>query len=419
MLRCQEIVAQMTQEYMNFSTEAILKAIAIVSVFETGRPFGDFSAVAVLNDGAGISYGISQFTHRSGSLAAVLNRYFANGGMVGKAILGARSTTLEDRTPAAIRELASDERFKSALRVAGITREMKAAQVSVAIRFYVAPAIAECRRRGFTEPLSLAVIYDSFVHGSFERISAIVKAPSSFERAWTTEYVRRRDRWLASIPRLAATRCRTRFFLNQIRFENWQLELPIRVHGVTLTNGMIMEFAEMMRVINTDLTISAVGPSLNEPRQTISEPSTNLPVTSPTEAQPPIQSEPPASAGGLSPAAHDIKPVESTSNNSSCLDTIESRVNAAAARYDQVERIATAVTTRNDAAKSLWTTVIGSLSQTFWALFGILAGIPREVWLAVAVIAALLTLMYLYRQITLGKIREKKVSGLSSQVSSR
>jgi len=403
----------MTQEYMNFSTEAILKAIAIVSLFETGRPFGDFSAVAVLNDGAGISYGISQFTHRSGALAAVLDRYFANGGMVGKAMLEARSTTLEDRTPAAIRELASDERFKSALRVAGITREMKAAQVSVAIRFYVAPAIAECRRRGFTEPLSLAVIYDSFVHGSFERISAIVKAPSSFERAWTTEYVRRRDRWLASIPRLAATRYRTRFFLNQIRFENWQLELPVRAQGVTVTNSAISELAQMMRVTKPDLKTSAVGPSLNEPRQTISEPSTNPPVTSPPEAQPPDPieaataqaetrasgcepgSEPPAVAGG-----------SLDSDEATCLDTVESRVNAAAEKYDQVERIATAVTTRNDAAKSLWTTVIGSLSQTFWALFGILAGIPREVWLAVAVIVALLTLMYLYRQITLGKIRE-------------
>ena len=76
--------------------------------------------------------------------------------------------------------------------------------------------------------------------------------------------------------------------------------------------------------------------------------------------------------------------------------------------YDQVERIATTVTTRNDAAKSLWTTVVGSVTQTFWALFGLFAGIPREVWLVVAVIVALLMLMYLYRQIALGKIRERK-----------
>jgi hypothetical protein len=42
--------------------ESLLKALAIVNIFETGKPFGEFAAVAVLNDGAGISYGISQFT---------------------------------------------------------------------------------------------------------------------------------------------------------------------------------------------------------------------------------------------------------------------------------------------------------------------------------------------------------------------
>ena len=65
--------------------------------------------------------------------------------------------------------------------------------------------------------------------------------------------------------------------------------------------------------------------------------------------------------------------------------------------------IATTVTSRNDATKSLWTTVIGSLTQTFWALFGLVVGVPREVWLVVAIIAAALMLLYLYRKITLAK----------------
>ena len=94
--------------------------------------------------------------------------------------------------------------------------------------------------------------------------------------------------------------------------------------------------------------------------------------------------------------------------STSAIDNIESHVNAAAAKYDQVERIATTVTSRNDAAKSLWTTVFGSVTQTFWAVFGLIAGVPREVWLVVALIAAALMLMYLYRQIELGKIRERR-----------
>ena len=64
-----------------------LKALAIVNVFESGKAFGDFSAVAVLNDGAGISYGFCQFTHRSGALAAVLEQYLKNGGQVARAAI--------------------------------------------------------------------------------------------------------------------------------------------------------------------------------------------------------------------------------------------------------------------------------------------------------------------------------------------
>src|SRR5687768_4871313 len=67
---CQEIVARMKHE-------DIKKAMAIVSIFETGKPRGNYATVAVLNDGAGISYGIKQFTHRSGSLLQVIEKYLA------------------------------------------------------------------------------------------------------------------------------------------------------------------------------------------------------------------------------------------------------------------------------------------------------------------------------------------------------
>ena len=66
----------------------------------------------------------------------------------------------------------------------------------------------------------------------------------------------------------------------------------------------------------------------------------------------------------------------------------------------------TGVVTRTDRAKSLWTTVGGTIWQAAWAVFGFLVGLPREVWIVVAVIAAVLMLAYLYRQIVLGRIRE-------------
>ena len=60
---------------MTFIPTDKAKAFAIVKTFETSDPAGDYAACVVLNDGAGVSYGISQFTHRSGSLYAVAERY--------------------------------------------------------------------------------------------------------------------------------------------------------------------------------------------------------------------------------------------------------------------------------------------------------------------------------------------------------
>src|SRR6185503_16452526 len=121
---------------------------------------------------------------------------------------------------------------------------------------YLQPAINECTRLGFRSPLSLAVIYDSVVHGSWERLSSEVSKSSppyeggvatasvdgvvlSFEKPWITEYVHRRDQWLASVPRLTKTRYRTQFFLKEIARKNWELSLPTKPNGVSVTGEAI------------------------------------------------------------------------------------------------------------------------------------------------------------------------------------
>ena len=199
-------------------------------------------------------------------------------------------------------------------------------------------------------PLSLAVIYDSLNHGSWERISRNVGSPRSDEQAWITEYVRKRHFWLSNIERLKATSYRTKFFLDQIMTGNWELSLPLMVHGFRLTDDLL--------------------PAANEP----------------------ISEAAPAGEG----AAH-----------KGILESAGEAVSAAADRFDRVDNVVTAVTSRKDAAKSLWTTIIGTVWQVIWAIFGFVAGLPAEVWIVVAVVAALLMLLYLYRQIELGRIRER------------
>lgn len=376
---------------MTFSDQDKLKTLAIVNVFETSRPFGDYTACVVLNDGAGVSYGISQFTHRAGSLAAVVETYLKIGGSVGREVLAARLPILRMCTTTPVNRLAADEQFKKALRAAAGTREMKAAQHQVAFERYLRPAIEICEDRGFILPLSLAVVYDSITHGSWGRISSAIPQSklrtSQSERAWITEYIRKRHFWLTNIPRLKATNYRTKFFLEQIAIGNWDLRLPVNVHGLRLTQTMFAQSFDQKAVEPNDVTIP--NPTTEQNPQIPANRSAQIP-----------QAQPPASGDAETEGRRDA--------GKSVFEATGDAIGAAAENFDRVEGVVTAVADRKDAAKSLWTTVLGIASQAGWAVFGLFAGLPTEVWVVVAVIAAILMLTYLYRQITLGQIREKR-----------
>jgi hypothetical protein len=376
---------------MTFTEQNKQKALAIVRVFETGKAGGDFAAVAVLNDGAGVSYGINQFTHRSGALLAVVERYFALGGEVGRNVIGRRLELLREPSSFNIRWLAADVTFKKALAAAAISSEMKAAQTQIAEELYLRPAIRECGRVGFTSALSRAFVFDSMTHGSWEKIrDRVVQKPSN-EKAWIIEYVRRRDAWLASIPRLAATRYRTRFFLNQIAISNWDLTLPLRVHGVRIDDPAPSAALHASAVTAIEgggpEKISAVGPNSHNINSASVTPQTDADGESRAPSYLGSSETPQAQPPGF-------------------LDEAERQITAAISRYDQLERVINSVADRTDRAKALWTTIVGTIWQTVWAVVGWIAGIPEEVWLVVAVIAGALMLLYLYRQIELGKMRE-------------
>ena len=230
---------------MSFSERAKTIALAIVKIFETSKPFGNYSAVAVLNDGAGVSYGVSQFTHKSGSLWAVIQRFDFLGGTI-PASINALASQFFSATPANIKKLAANDQVKNALRKLGKDPLMQQAQREIAFEKYLKPAIDACEGSNFTLALSLAVIYDSMNHGSYTKIRDRVQLqlpasikPVEYEKEWITEYVKKRDKWLESIPRLAATDYRTDFFLAQIARGNWNLDLPINVHGFKLTGEIL------------------------------------------------------------------------------------------------------------------------------------------------------------------------------------
>lgn len=233
---------------MPFSDRAKTTALGIVQIFETGKPFGDYSAVAVLNDGAGISYGIKQFTHASGSLYWVLERFMKLGGKL-PAIVDQVLPHIKAKDT--IAPVANNSAVKKALAELGKDARMQRAQREIAFEKYLAPAINACDGDDFVYPLSLAVIYDSMVHGSFARIrdKTVVHRPGNgsmkpeeYEREWIKAYVRNRHTWLRSIPRLKVTSYRTAFFLGEISAGNWELDLPITVHGRALTESVLGSF---------------------------------------------------------------------------------------------------------------------------------------------------------------------------------
>ncbi len=385
---------------MTFTNTDKRKAMAIVHIFETSKPFGDYAALAVLNDGAGISYGINQFTHRSGSLAEVVCLYLLNGGQTEKYALKKNLPLLRSKTDRSIRILSTDRQFRKALTAAAVTLEMRASQDEIVFQKYLLPAIETCERSQFTLPLTLAVIYDSINHGSWEKIRDRVKrvhikewTRNEYEKAWIAEYVRQRDIWLKSIPRLRPTVYRTEFFLKQISLGNWNLDLPVEVHGVTLKK----EFLHTLVSIDNTGRNSAVEHQENSAvsaKNPHSSSNINHPQSQvvPTEAQPPIIQYQP----------------KDTRAKPDYLDVVQNKVDAAATKYDQAETIIQTVLNRTDAAKSLWTTVAGTVWQSVWAIGAFAIGLPKEVWMVAAIAAAALMLLYLYRQIALGKIRELK-----------
>lgn len=381
---------------MGFSERDKLKALAIVKIFETGKPAGDYTAVAVLDDGAGISYGINQFTHKSGSLGKVIEKYLYNlarererdsshgggSGEIGVVQFEDRLPDLRKKSAAAISKLAGDSLFKAALRNAGKTPEMQAAQRSVMETMYLRPAIEACEGDGFTLPLSLAVIYDSINHGSFEKIRDRVRmsrekfaSDTAFEQAWISTYVTRRDAWLESVPRLKKTDYRTDFFLAQIDRENWQLDLPVWVHGFHLTDEHIKSPA-----VETPAVIPPIDP-------TPSNASTSSDDTAP------LQDEP-----GWAEKSLEV------------LETAGRYVETIGRPIDRAAGIGDAVRRRSDSVKSMWATVGSTIWQAIWAVAAFVIGLPIEVWLVVALVAAVFGLVYLYRQISLAKIREGKQS---------
>jgi chitosanase len=209
---------------------------AIVNIFETGQVLGDYGQVTVLAGDTGhLTFGRSQTTLGSGNLHKLLERYCNNAG----ARFGRRLAAFLPQSAARDNALDHHARLHNLLRATADDPVMRDVQDQFFNEEYFQPAMKTAERQGIGLPLGRAVVYDSFVHGSWGKIRDRVQGTPETrgEKTWIADYVAERRNWLATHSRadVRATVYRMDAFLRLIELDAWGLELPLVVKGAEIS----------------------------------------------------------------------------------------------------------------------------------------------------------------------------------------
>ncbi len=164
----------------------------VINVFETGTPEGKYDALVIFADGKDgsrqITYGRSQTTEQ-GNLRELIEMYIANNGRFA-----------QDFSPFVARigvtPLTNNSAFKDLLKTAARQDSvMRETQDEFFDKRYWKPAQKWFDKNGFQEPLSMLVIYDSYIHsGSIRsflrrRFRAVPPAKALFsEIGWRSDH---------------------------------------------------------------------------------------------------------------------------------------------------------------------------------------------------------------------------------------
>ncbi len=224
---------------------------AIVNVFETGRPTGDYGNVTVAPEDPGhLSYGRSQVSLSSGNLARLVREYCAEPGALHARELSAYLPRLDVRDIS----LDSDAALHSLLREAGADPAMRRTQAALFDHSYWDPALRAAQTVGIASALGIGVVYDSFIHGAWTRLRDTTAANLGLasgmpqihsagvdEAEWVGRYITLRRNWLATHPNPLLRRAvyRMETFAALVARGNWELALPIEAHGVRITEQVL------------------------------------------------------------------------------------------------------------------------------------------------------------------------------------
>lgn len=227
----------------------------VTTLYETDHLPGPeaYGSVAILADGAGLSYGARQSTARSSSLTAVLQAFQRRGGQLQRgdyALVGASvgydCLVLDDKARArGCRKPAPTSIVEFARRLAawGADPRMQEAQEEVFRTHYAEPAERYTQSLGLVLPLSYCVLHDTWIQSNPEVIADLRQrfpeyppARGGQEKPWTKAFLTARHDWLSNHSRQAVrtSAYRTRDLLRLLAEGRWMLDRPLEVRGHTI-----------------------------------------------------------------------------------------------------------------------------------------------------------------------------------------
>lgn len=205
--------------------------LAIVSIFEGGKPFRYATLSCSKGDAGGLSLGYLQASITSGNAGKLLRLYYASGGRC-------IPESYVKRAEAVDNTLGDAPEFRAMWKAAATDPIMQRAQDNFFAKEFLEPAMAAAAKLGITEPLGICVVFDGFIQGAFAKIAKRVP-PGLNQWDWVRQYVAIRRDWLATHPTrpiLHETVYRMDFFLEQLEAlggsGNWKLDTPFICHGV-------------------------------------------------------------------------------------------------------------------------------------------------------------------------------------------
>jgi chitosanase len=217
----------------------------VINVFETGSASGNYASISKHKDYKDpqtgelmvqVTYGRSQTTE-FGHLKTLVQDYVESSGMQAGTLRPYLSRI--GKKPS----LATDDIFCNALKEAGKNDPvMKICQDRLFDAKYYQPAYGWFSAHAFTLPLSLLVIYDSWIHSGGilpflrKRFSQSVPSSGGNEKEWISSYVKVRHNWLAghSNEILRKTIYRTECFRQQIDTGNWDLSKTVMANKIPI-----------------------------------------------------------------------------------------------------------------------------------------------------------------------------------------